>query len=85
MACPPWQHAFNTAFKRHRAGCNGWYLEVHGDRLRLLSRGFPASRRACRRRSHSEVAHPLLPAGPFHRCRCLERGLRRARCHDGSG
>ena len=42
MACPPWQHDLSRAFKRHRAGRSGWYLQVHGDRLRLVSRELPA-------------------------------------------
>ncbi len=41
MACPPWQHDLSRAFKRHRAGRSGWYLQVHGDRLRLVSKEFP--------------------------------------------
>lgn len=41
MACPPWQSDLSRAFKRHRAGRSGWYLQVHGDRLRLVSKELP--------------------------------------------
>ena len=42
MSCPPWQHDLSRAFKRHRAGRSGWYLQLHGDRLRVVSRELPA-------------------------------------------
>ena len=41
MAAAPWLKNLSRAFKAHRLGRSGWFLQLHRDRLRLLSAELP--------------------------------------------
>ncbi len=41
MAQPPWLRNLSGGFKAHRLGRPGWFLQVHRDRLRLVSAELP--------------------------------------------
>jgi hypothetical protein len=41
MAAPPWLRNLSRAFKAHRLGRTGWYLEEHRERLRVVSAELP--------------------------------------------
>lgn len=41
MAAPPWLSNLSRAFKAHRLGRTGWYLEVNRERLRVVSTELP--------------------------------------------
>ena len=41
MAAAPWLKNLSRAFKSHRLGRTGWFLQLHRDRLRLLSAELP--------------------------------------------
>ncbi|MBE9155188.1 hypothetical protein [Cyanobium sp. LEGE 06113] len=41
LASPPWLRNLSRAFKGHRLGRPGWYIEQHRDRLRVLSAELP--------------------------------------------
>ncbi|MCP9771655.1 hypothetical protein KBY66_03305 [Synechococcus sp. Tobar12-5m-g] len=41
MASPPWLRNLSAAFKAHRLGRTGWYLEVNRERLRVVSTELP--------------------------------------------
>lgn len=41
MAAPPWLSNLSRAFKAHRLGRTGWYLEVNRERLRVVSAELP--------------------------------------------
>jgi hypothetical protein len=41
MSSPPWLRNCSRAFKAHRLGRPGWFLEVHRERLRLVSAELP--------------------------------------------
>ena len=41
MASPPWLRNLSAAFKAHRLGRPGWYVEVNRDRLRVVSVELP--------------------------------------------
>jgi integrase len=41
MASPPWLRNCSRAFKAHRLGRAGWFLEVHRERVRLVSAELP--------------------------------------------
>jgi len=38
---PKWLADLSRAFKRHRQGRTGWFVELHGERLRVLSAELP--------------------------------------------
>ncbi len=38
---PKWLAELSTGFKRHRQGRTGWFLELHGERLRVSSSELP--------------------------------------------
>ena len=38
---PRWLGELSTGFKRHRQGRSGWFVELHGERLRVLSAELP--------------------------------------------
>lgn len=63
MASPPWLRNLSRAFKAHRLGRPGWYVELHRDRLRLLSAELPPRageqlEHALKRRSYTLTAPP---------------------------
>jgi len=39
---PKWLADLSRAFKRHRQGRSGWFIELHGERLRVLSAELPS-------------------------------------------
>lgn len=41
MASPPWLRNLSRAYKAHRLGRTGWYLEINRDRLRVVSAELP--------------------------------------------
>jgi integrase len=41
VASPPWLRNLSRAFKAHRLGRTGWYLEEHRERLRVVSAELP--------------------------------------------
>jgi len=41
LASPPWLRNLSRAFKGHRLGRPGWYIEQHRDRLRVVSAELP--------------------------------------------
>ncbi|MCT0229361.1 hypothetical protein KQ306_00595 [Synechococcus sp. CS-1324] len=41
MASPPWLRNLSSAFKAHRLGRTGWYLEINRERLRVVSAELP--------------------------------------------
>ena len=41
MAAPPWLSNLSRAFKAHRLGRTGWYLETNRERLRVVSAELP--------------------------------------------
>ena len=41
MASPPWLKDLSRSFKRSRGGRGGWFLQLHHDRLRVLSAELP--------------------------------------------
>lgn len=38
---PRWLSELSTGFKRHRRGRTGWFVELHGERLRVTSAALP--------------------------------------------
>jgi len=41
VASPPWLKDLSRSFKRSRGGRGGWFLQLHHDRLRVLSAELP--------------------------------------------
>jgi integrase len=69
---PKWLAELSTSFKRHRRGRVGWFLELHGERLRVLSAELPP------RPGESPNAPPKrraitlsTPPGPTHAAAAL--------------
>lgn len=63
MASPPWLRNLSQAFKAHRLGRSGWYVELNRDRLRVVSAELPlrpgeSSDQAQKRRAYSLTAPP---------------------------
>jgi hypothetical protein len=63
MAAPPWLRNLAKAFKTHRLGRSGWYLEINREPLRLVSAELPLrpgepAEQICRRRAFTLKASP---------------------------
>jgi integrase len=63
MASPPWLRNLSQAFKAHRLGRRGWYVELNRDRLRVVSAELPlrpdeSPDQAHKRRAYSLSASP---------------------------
>jgi integrase len=65
MAAPPWLRNLSAAFKAHRLGRTGWYLEVNRERLRVVSTELPPRPGEVPDQSHKRRAFTLQAApGP---------------------
>lgn len=65
MASPPWLRNLSQAFKAHRLGRSGWYVELNRDRLRVVSAELPLRPGESPDEAHKRRAYSLsAPPGP---------------------
>ncbi|MCT0247673.1 hypothetical protein [Synechococcus sp. CS-205] len=65
MASPPWLRNLSQAFKAHRLGRSGWYVELNRDRLRVVSAELPLRPGESPDQAHKRRACSLsVPPGP---------------------
>ncbi|MBE9172733.1 hypothetical protein IQ216_06415 [Cyanobium sp. LEGE 06143] len=65
MASPPWLRNLSQAFKAHRLGRPGWYVELNRDRLRVVSAELPLRPGEPPDQAHKRRAVSLsAPPGP---------------------
>jgi integrase len=65
MASPSWLRNLSQAFKAHRLGRAGWYVELNRDRLRVVSAELPLRPGESSDQVHKRRAYSLsVPPGP---------------------